>query len=120
MSYGSMIGRSGWGVVGSCLVVDKGRLSMCNMLVVDCSYRSSMVDLVVVGSYRGSDDGRLVAMADTSERATNSVGCVEIALRTDQGSQAGADKQDRLQSISNSLSNNCIFDLTRQIPKLRI
>ena len=110
MSYGSMIGRSGWGVVGSCLVVDKGRLSMCNMLVVDCSYRSSMVDLVVVGSYRGSDDGRLVAMADTSERATNSVGCVEIALRTDQGSQAGADKQNRLQSKSNSLSNNCKFD----------
>ena len=103
MSYGGVVGRSGWSVVGSCLVVDKCRLSVCNMLVVDCSYRSCMVDLlvVVVGSDRGRDDGSLVAsvaMADTGERAAHSMGCVEIALRAGQGSQAGADKQDRLQN----------------------
>jgi len=86
MSYGGVVGRSGWSVVGSCLVVDKRRLSVCNMLVVDCSYRSCMVDLlvVVVGSDRGRDDGSLVAsvaVADTGERASNSMGCVEVALR---------------------------------------
>ena len=86
MSNWGMIGRPGWSVVGSRLVVDEGRLSVGNMLVVDCSYRSRMVDLVdlmVVGSDRGSDDGSLVAsvaMADTGERASNSVGCVEVAL----------------------------------------
>ena len=48
MSYGGVIGRPGWSVVGSCLVVNKRRLSMCDMLVVDCSYRSCMVDLLVV------------------------------------------------------------------------
>ena len=104
MSYGSVVGWPGWSVVGSCLVVDKRRLSVCNMLVVDCSYRSCMVDLlvVVVGSNRGRDDGSLVAsvaMADTGERASHSVGCAEVALRAGQGSQTGADKQDRLQSI---------------------
>ena len=112
MSYGGVVGRSGWSVVGSCLVVDKCRLSVCNMLVVDCSYRSCMVDLlvVVVGSDRGRDDGSLVAsvaMADTGERASHSVGCVEVTLRAGQGSQAGADKQDRLQSKTqrNSISD---------------
>jgi len=86
MSNWGMIGWPGWSVVGSCLVVDKGRLSVGNMLVVDCGYRSRMVDsvdLMVVGSNRGSDDGSLVgsvAMADTGERAPNSVGCVEVAL----------------------------------------
>ena len=104
MSYGGVIGRPGWSVVGSCLVVDKRWLSVCNMLVVDCSYRSCMVDLlvVVVGSGWGRDDGSLVAsvaMADTGERASHSMGCVEEALRADQGGQTGADKQDRLQSI---------------------
>lgn len=103
MSYGGVIGRPGWSVVGSCLVVDKRRLSMCNMLVVDCSYRSCMVDLLVVmvGSDRGSDDGSLVAsvaVADTGERASHSMGCVEVALRAGQGSQGGADKQDRLET----------------------
>ena len=103
MGYGRVIGRPGWRMVGSRLVVDKGGLSVCNMLVVDCGYRSSMVDLlvVVVGSDRGRDDGGLVAsvaMADTGERAAHSMGCVEIALRAGQGSQAGADKQDRLRS----------------------
>ena len=104
MSYGGVIGRPGWSLVGSCLVVDKRWLSVCNMLVVDCSYRSCMVDLlvVVVGSGWGRDDGSLVAsvaMADTGERASHSMGCVEEALRADQGGQTGADKQDRLQSI---------------------
>ena len=56
--------------------------------------------MVVVGSW-GRDDGLVasVAMADTGERASHSVGCVEEALRAGQGGQAGADKQDRLQSI---------------------
>jgi len=86
VGYGCVIGRPGWSVVGSRLVVDKGRLSVCNMLVVDCSYRSYMVNLLVVvmGSDRGRDDGSLVAsvaMADTGERASHSVGCAEIALR---------------------------------------
>ena len=101
MSYGGVIGRPGWSVVGSCLVVDKCRLGMSNMLVVDCSYRSCMVDLLVVGTGRRSNDGSLVgsmAMADTGERAPHSVGSVEVALRTCQGRQAGADKQDRLRS----------------------
>merc|ERR1719234_2754712 len=97
-----MIGNlPGWSVVGSCLVVNKGRLSVGNMLVVDCSYRSRMVDLVdLVGGDRGSYDGGSlvgsVTMADTGERASNSMGGVEVALGAGQGSQAGADKQDRL------------------------
>ena len=101
MGNWSMIGRPSWSVVGSCLVMDKCRLSMGNMLVVDCSYRSCMVDLLVVGTGRRSNDGSLVgsmAMADTGERAPHSMGSVEVALRTCQGRQAGADKQDRLRS----------------------
>ena len=103
MGNWSMIGRPSWSVVGSCLVMDKCRLSMGNMLVVDCSYRSCMVDLlvVVVGSDWGRDDGSLVAsvaMADTGERASHSMGCVEVALRAGQGSQGGADKQNRLET----------------------
>ena len=85
MGYGRMIGRPGWSVVSSRLVVDKGRLSMGNMLVVDCGYGSSMVDLLVVmGSDRGRDNGSLVAsvaMADTGERTSHPVGCVEVTLR---------------------------------------
>ena len=57
--------------------------------------------VVVVGSDRGRDDGSLVAsvaMADTGERASHSMGCVEVALRAGQGSQGGADKQDRLET----------------------
>ena len=113
MGNGRMIGRPGWSVVSSRLVVDKGRLSMGNMLVVDCGYRSSMVDLLVVmGSDRGRDNGSLVAsvaMADTGERAAHSVGCVEVTLRAGQGSQAGADKQDRLQSIKLNATQSQIF-----------
>ena len=114
MGYGRMIGRPGWSVVSSRLVVDKGRLSMGNMLVVDCGYRSSMVDLLVVvmGSDRGRDNGSLVAsvaMADTGERTSHSVGCVEVTLRAGQGSQAGADKQDRLQSIKLNATQSQIF-----------
>lgn len=86
MGYGRMICRPGWSVVSSRLVVDKGRLSMSNMLVVDCGYRSSMVDLLVVvmGSDRGRDNSSLVAsvaMADTGERTSHPVGCVEVTLR---------------------------------------
>ena len=104
MSNWRVIGNwPGWSVVGSLLVVDKGRLSVSNMLVVDCSYRSRMVDLMdLVGGDGGSYDSSLVgsvAMADAGERASNSVGGVEVALGAGQGSQAGADKQDRLKSI---------------------
>lgn len=111
MSYGGVIGRPGWSVVGSCLVVDKRWLSVCNMLVVDCSHRSCMVDLlvVVVGSDWGRDDGSLVAsvaVADTGERASHSMGCVEEALRAGQGGQTGADKQDRLMTEHGCPSSN--------------
>merc|ERR1719234_2036038 len=108
-NWGVVGNLPGWSVVGSRLVVDKGRLSVGNMLVVDCSYRSRMVDLVVVGGNGGSYDGSLVGsvtMADTGERASNSVGGVEVALGARQGSQAGADKQDRLMTEHGCPSSN--------------
>merc|ERR1719180_30952 len=107
-----MIGNwPGWSMVGSLLGVDKSRLSVGKMLVVvDCSYRSRMVDLMdLVGGNRGSYGGSLVgsvAMADAGERASNSVGGVEVALGAGQGSQAGADKQDRLMTEHGCPSSN--------------
>merc|ERR1719234_2435608 len=121
MSNWGVVGNwPGWSVVGSLLVVDKGRLSVGNMLVVvDCSHRSRMVDLVgLVGGDGGSYDGRLVAsvtMADAGERASNSVGGVEVALGAGQGSQAGADKQDRLMTEHGCPSSN-LNRLSNHVP----
>jgi len=119
-NWGVIGNWSGWSVVGSCLLVmDKGRLSVGNMLVVDWSRMVDLMDLVdwsrmvdlmdLVGGDGGSYDSSLVGsvtMADTGERASNSVGGVEVALGAGQGSQAGADKQDRLMTEHGCPSSN--------------